>query len=51
VIVYTGIWAVARREALLGLGALEVTDNREQLCATVLAVLGRSPPPADELQR
>lgn len=51
VIVYAGIWAVARREALLGLGALEVTDNREQLCATVLEVLGRSPPPADELQR
>ncbi|HYN62759.1 MAG TPA: TIR domain-containing protein [Rubrivivax sp.] len=51
VIVYAGIWAVARREALLGLGALEVTDNREQLCATVLEVLGRSPPPADELHR
>jgi hypothetical protein len=42
---------VAQRDALLGLGALDVTDSREQLCATVLEVLGRSPPSADEPQR
>ena len=51
VIVYAGTWAVAQRDNLVRRGALDVMANREHLFATVLAVLGRSPQPADELQR
>ena len=51
VIVYAGAWAVAQRDALVLRGALEVMADREQLFATVLGVLGRSPHIGDDLQR
>jgi CheY-like chemotaxis protein len=51
VIVYAGTWAVARRDELVRRGALDVMADRERLFATVLEVLGRDPPPADNLQR
>ena len=51
VLVYAGTWAVAQRDALLGIGALEVTANREHLFAKVLEVLGRGVPTAADLQR
>jgi CheY-like chemotaxis protein len=51
VIVYAGTWAVAQRDELVARGALEVMANREQLYATVLGVLGRSPPACADLQR
>ena len=51
VIVYAGTWAVAQRDQLVQRGALDVMANRAQLFATVLGVLGRSPPTGDDLQR
>jgi CheY-like chemotaxis protein len=51
VIVYAGSWAVAQRDELVLRGALDVMANREQLFATVLGVLGRSPPTGDDLER
>lgn len=51
VIVYAGTWAVTQRDELVRRGALEVMANRAHLYTTVLGVLGRSPPPGDDLQR
>jgi CheY-like chemotaxis protein len=51
VIVYAGTWAVAQRDDLVRKGALDVMANREQLFATVLAVLGRNRQTPDKLQR
>jgi len=51
VIVYAGVWAVAQKDDLVGRGALDVMANREELFATVLAVLGRNPEVSDDLQR
>lgn len=43
VIVYAGRWAIEQREPLLARGALEVTNDRGVLLATVLKLLGRDP--------
>jgi CheY-like chemotaxis protein len=51
VVVYAGRWAVAQRDDLRRRGALDVMASREQLIATVLAVLGRAAAPAGELWR
>ena len=51
VIVYAGTWAMIQRDRLLRDGALDVMADREQLLATVLAVLGRGPEPAGDLNR
>lgn len=51
VLVYAGTWAVAQRNRLMQLGALDVMANREHLFAKVLEVLGRSVPPASDLER
>ena len=51
VIVYAGRWAVARRDELVGRGAVDVMANREALIATVLQILGREPESTVELQR
>ncbi len=51
VIVYAGATAMVQREALLALGAAEVTADRQRLLDSVLAVLGRAPEVARDLTR
>ena len=51
VIVYAGTWAVAQRADLMRRGAIDVMANREALIESVLAILGRSPDTAEELER
>jgi CheY-like chemotaxis protein len=51
VIVYAGVTAMAQREALLGLGAAEVTADRQRLIDSVLTALGRAPEVPRDLTR
>jgi CheY-like chemotaxis protein len=51
VIVYAGLWAIARADELRRLGAADVMANREQLIDTVLRSLGRAEETTTELAR
>jgi CheY-like chemotaxis protein len=51
VIVYASQWAVRQRDALLRLGASEVTANSQHLIDSVLGVLGRVPDRSSDLNR
>jgi len=51
VIVYAGLQAMVQRDALLGLGAAEVTADRQLLVDSVLTLLGRAPETVRDLSR
>jgi hypothetical protein len=51
VIVYAGLPAMVQRDALLGLGAAEVTADRQLVVDSVLTLLGRAPETVRDLSR